>query len=698
MIDVNKFWEELKRRRVVRALLSWAVFLFSVLQVADLTFEPLGVSDWVLRTMIVLGISGFPVVACLAWMFDLPEKPRRLVVTSTLLFLIIGVSVSFYLFYNPTEPVQFVAHSDIPAGSEILLAEISNPDQGLSNAFTEALRIGLSSSPQFKLIEPTNVRRALARMERAPNSPLDETIARELALREGAEAYLTGTIGMLGNQFLLVTHLVNSADDRVLASFRETTGEADLIEGIDRLADQIRRSLGESLATIEAREPLNRVTTNSLEALRYYASGVNAFRNGEAAEAVIQLKAAIAEDPEFASAWSFMGPALQSSGSEEEEFEAIKRSFKLRDRLPFAERLNIERLYHDSISGNVEAKINAMERILELSPDDSVLKGQLGRAYGQHYADFERAAKLMNESIAKAQEFASMSNIVWVNILLSELDAADQAATAFSRIYETSFWRHRGHFFVHYFRNNTDEAWVEADALMNAENTPERWRSRALFYRSLADTLAGRGNVALENLRNEIKSQTLANRHDLAAARWSDLIWLQGVVLGEYPAAIAEAENLLNSELLDYSDNPEELYFRVVRDASRVGATATAQTVLERWQAHPPDFNDWGREEDMQAATALLEGAKGNYSGAIASLEELMSFKGPRYTQREWPSARHCQRCWRFDIGRLYAEAGLDDQAASSFRQVLLESDEIVEQPLNRIIASDWLRRKNLDR
>ena len=100
----------------------------------------------------------------------------------------------------------------------------------------------------------------------------------------------------------------------------------------------------------------------------------------------------------------------------------------------------------------------------------------------------------------------------------------------------------------------------------------------------------------------------------------------------------------------------------------------------------------------MQAATALLEGAKGNYSGAIASLEELMSFKGPRYTQREWPSARHCQRCWRFDIGRLYAEAGLDDQAASSFRQVLLESDEIVEQPLNRIIASDWLRRKNLDR
>ena len=64
----------------------------------------------------------------------------------------------------------------------------------------------------------------------------------------------------------------------------------------------------------------------------------------------------------------------------------------------------------------------------------------------------------------------------------------------------------------------------------------------------------------------------------------------------------------------------------------------------------------------------------------------------PRYTQREWPSARHCQRCWRFDIGRLNAAAGNEDAAADAFRQLLEEADEIVELPLNRIAARAWLR------
>lgn len=364
--------------------MSWAIFLFFVLQVADLTFEPLGISDWVLRTIIVIGIAGFPVVASLSWMFDLPEKSRRLVIAFSFLLLAVGSIVSVYLSSERVAPTEFIAEADVPVGSEILLADISNPDQGLANAVTEAFRVGLASSPQFQLIEPSEVRQALTRMQRDPSTALNETIAQELALREGAEAYLSGTIGMLGNEFLLVTHLVNSADDRVLASFRETVGEADLTDGIDRLADQIRRSLGESLASIEAREPLNRVTTSSLVALRYYAAGVQAFRNGEAADAVVQFRAAIAEDPEFASAWSFMGPALQSSGSIEEELEAIERSYELRARLPFPERLAIERLYHDNISGNVDAEAGSNDQAANafrqvLSESDEIVEQPLNR-------------------------------------------------------------------------------------------------------------------------------------------------------------------------------------------------------------------------------------------------------------------------------------------------------------------------------
>lgn len=70
-------WSELRRRKVTRAAAVYAVVAWIVLQVAEITYEPLGFPDWVLTWTVLGAVLGFPVVLVLAWLFDV--SPRGIV-------------------------------------------------------------------------------------------------------------------------------------------------------------------------------------------------------------------------------------------------------------------------------------------------------------------------------------------------------------------------------------------------------------------------------------------------------------------------------------------------------------------------------------------------------------------------------------------------------------------------------------------
>jgi hypothetical protein len=61
---------ELKRRRVFRALVGYAIVSFAVLQVIEPVMHGLRLPDWTLSFVVVALAVGFPVVVVLAWVFD----------------------------------------------------------------------------------------------------------------------------------------------------------------------------------------------------------------------------------------------------------------------------------------------------------------------------------------------------------------------------------------------------------------------------------------------------------------------------------------------------------------------------------------------------------------------------------------------------------------------------------------------------
>lgn len=63
-------WAELRRRKVVRAGIAYVLVAWVVLQLGEITFEPLGLPGWVLTWTILLAVLGLPLVLVLAWVFD----------------------------------------------------------------------------------------------------------------------------------------------------------------------------------------------------------------------------------------------------------------------------------------------------------------------------------------------------------------------------------------------------------------------------------------------------------------------------------------------------------------------------------------------------------------------------------------------------------------------------------------------------
>ena len=71
---LRRFGRELRRRHVHTVGVVYAGVLFILLQVAQLTFEPLGLPDWAYTLVLVLGIFGFPLAIVLAWGFDVTDQ------------------------------------------------------------------------------------------------------------------------------------------------------------------------------------------------------------------------------------------------------------------------------------------------------------------------------------------------------------------------------------------------------------------------------------------------------------------------------------------------------------------------------------------------------------------------------------------------------------------------------------------------
>lgn len=74
---MSGFFEELKRRKVYRVAVAYAVAAGGTIQLASAAFPAWELPNWALRLVIVLLLIGFPIALILAWAFDVTPEGIR---------------------------------------------------------------------------------------------------------------------------------------------------------------------------------------------------------------------------------------------------------------------------------------------------------------------------------------------------------------------------------------------------------------------------------------------------------------------------------------------------------------------------------------------------------------------------------------------------------------------------------------------
>ena len=284
----------------------------------------------------------------------------------------------------------------------ILLADFVNitGDQVFDGTLRQALAVQLGQSPFLNIFSEERVREALRFMERSPDERVTKDVAREICQRQGLKAMFVGSIGNLGNHYVITLEAINAQTGDVIAIEQaQAENKEQVIPVLGKAAMELREKLGESLQSIQKFDaPIEQATTSSLDALKAFSLGVEQQLKGKYLEAIPFLKRATEIDVNFALAYARMSSMYWNSRQYDLAAEASQKAFELRDRVSERERLYISAGYYDNVTGELEKYLETLEQWRSTYPRDASPPNNLAVKYNE-LGQFDKAAEAAREAI-----------------------------------------------------------------------------------------------------------------------------------------------------------------------------------------------------------------------------------------------------------------------------------------------------------
>ncbi|MGA3104652.1 MAG: protein kinase [Terriglobales bacterium] len=266
-----------------------------------------------------------------------------------------------------------------------VLADFVNTtgDTVFDGTLKQALAVQLEQSPYLNLLPESRIRAALRFMGRQPDERISNDVAREICLREGAKAMLTGSIASLGTHYVITVSALNAQTGDVLAREEvEAESKEQVLKSLDKAASSLRGKLGESIGSVQKfATPLEQATTSSLEALQAFSRGEQAHQRLDDEHAIPDLKRAVELDPNFAMAYATLGVAYNNITQTQLADTYITKAFDLKERASERERLYISSHYYDIVTGDVDKAIEVYLQWVQTYPRDTPPRDNLSLRY-----------------------------------------------------------------------------------------------------------------------------------------------------------------------------------------------------------------------------------------------------------------------------------------------------------------------------
>lgn len=445
-------WAELRRRKVVRAAIAYAAIAWIVLQLGEITFEPLGLPRWALTWTILVVILGFPVVLVLAWLFDRRDDglardsagagfggPAR--VFAVILVVVTVGALAWWLtdVYRADDATTGEPSSLAPAAAAASTAPPNSiavlPFDDMSPEGDQAwFADGIAEELLDQLARVEGLRVAARTSSFALRGNTQDVVSIGKALNVGT--VLEGSVRKADGKIRVTAQLIDAGNGFHLWS--ETYERSD--QGIFELQDEITRAIVEQLRTripglaVPASDALAQATTGSagtadIKAHELYLQGRTNWRQrtpGSLARAGQLFQQAIDRDPAYARAWSGLADTqllmadygtLSSAQAVEWAEPAVVKALTLAPGLGEAwASLGLLRL----TAGQFDAAEGNLLEAIRLDPNYEMAAMWLGGLYGR-----QGRFKAREEILNTARELSPLDPAITVNLASTRLARGD---------------------------------------------------------------------------------------------------------------------------------------------------------------------------------------------------------------------------------------------------------------------------------
>ena len=395
------FIDELKRRKVFRVTSTYAVVAWVIMQIGEVVFPALRLPEWVLSTVVILLLIGFPIVIIFAWIFD--ATPEGIKVTKSrssqndpsskdsvnkipfylqkrnaflVLGLVFGLLIGNLNLFKTNQKVVNYSGERIP----IAIADFENKTNDPSlDGLSGLLITSLEQSNYLSVLTRSRMFDILKQIGKPNAKIIDEKIGSEICANASIGSLVIASIMQFGELYSIDLKILDTkSNEYIFTKNVQADGKRSIPNLIDDISRFTRISLAEKAEEVEKNQKqVASITTKNLEAYKFYDIGEKALFSREWSFAEENFIKAIEIDSNFALALYQLAYINQWFFDNKKADYYIKRAVKNINSVPEKERLYIRA---QSIS-DFSSRIPLYEEILEKYPNEKQAYFEIGDMY-----------------------------------------------------------------------------------------------------------------------------------------------------------------------------------------------------------------------------------------------------------------------------------------------------------------------------
>jgi TolB-like protein len=472
---LSQFWQELKRRKVVRVITVYAAAAFVILELTDIVAPSLGLPGWTLNFIIILLCVGFVIAVILSWIYDvhpeggivktepaekvkaeeIPKTSSTWKIASYISFVvIIGLIVLNIIPRNGKKEILDKSIAVLPF--ENMSEEEGN--EHFVDGLVEDLLNRISVIEELKVISRTS-----SDMYRERGVKSIPQIAEELKV-----AYiLEGSVQRYGEKARITVQLIDAKNDNHIWVDSYDRDIRNVFQTQSEIAIQVASEL-DAILTSDQESQIQEEKTRNIEAFELYQMGRfywNKRTEDAYAESIKYYEQAIEADPGYGLAYAGLADTyflmtiqdhIERQEGRDKAVELAYKALELDGNL--SEAYTVLGSLYDYVDWDWEKAEDAFQRALKLNPNYSTAH----QYYAEHLSIIGRHEEARIQ-ISRAVELNPLSFVIrhlnariyyhrgYFEEALRELNISDE-------IQKGHRWTCRYKFFAYYQMGQEDEA------------------------------------------------------------------------------------------------------------------------------------------------------------------------------------------------------------------------------------------------